>query len=398
MRSISAVGILMVIASSVMPWIEGSILGGLPDPGSAWAAFFVGIVGGMAWLARWKKLPAVVSIIALGVCSLSLTHLALKSPVLASLVDEHRQYVYMTNFSTRFLAPNLGVEPAFKVELATNTLADRLSAALHFVGPGWWTCLAGSLIIFLGCLADRWKQSLWWGGVTLLVILLGQGILHLESFRALDLLGRGESALSEGRFEEAARYYGEAQKTNSQLGNSDQICLRLGEASVRPGVPLNAYGRFYLADYYARQESFESAVSEYLLAFRDAPPVLRKIIRRRIAWSYVNLGFERYENEEIGQAVSLWEKALDVDPEQIQVLYLLSRAYFDQARFEQGIVMGRRFLTRSRNRLLNADVQANLGDGYWKLNDFDRARGAYEKSMRLDAKGNFRVIKSLGGT
>jgi hypothetical protein len=48
--------------------------------------------------------------------------------------------------------------------------------------------------------------------------------------------------------------------------------------------------------------------------------------------------------------------------------------------------------------LLNANLQANLGDAYWKLNDFTNARASYEASISLDSFGNFRIFKSLGGT
>ena len=86
------------------------------------------------------------------------------------------------------------------------------------------------------------------------------------------------------------------------------------------------------------------------------------------------------------------------DPAQLQVPYFLGKAYFDQGRYEESIAMGRFLLYRSQNRLLNANMQANLGDAFWKINDFTSARVAYEASMRLDPFGNFRIFKSLGGT
>ena len=87
-----------------------------------------------------------------------------------------------------------------------------------------------------------------------------------------------------------------------------------------------------------------------------------------------------------------------LDSTQIQAAYFLSRAYFDQGRYQQSIVMGNALLARSRNPLLNANVQANIGDSYWKLKDFGSARKAYEASMNLDTYNNYRMFKSLGGT
>jgi tetratricopeptide (TPR) repeat protein len=100
----------------------------------------------------------------------------------------------------------------------------------------------------------------------------------------------------------------------------------------------------------------------------------------------------------VGPATAEWERALAYDPSQYQAIYFLSKAYFEQARYTQSIAMGQLLLLRSRNPVLNANVQANIGDGYWKLEDYDRARTAYQLSMRLDSQGNFRGYKGLGGT
>ena len=55
-------------------------------------------------------------------------------------------------------------------------------------------------------------------------------------------------------------------------------------------------------------------------------------------------------------------------------------------------------LARSQNRLLNANLQFNIGACSWQLGDADQARLACEASIRLDSYGNFRIFKSLGGT
>ena len=103
-------------------------------------------------------------------------------------------------------------------------------------------------------------------------------------------------------------------------------------------------------------------------------------------------------SSDLGPAAAMWEKALATDESQLQAAYFLTRAYFDQGQFEAGLTMCRLVLSKSRNRIVNANVQANMGDGYWALGQYTRAREAYVASMRLDKHANYRIFKSLGGT
>src|SRR5262249_39431112 len=149
---------------------------------------------------------------------------------------------------------------------------------------------------------------------------------------------------------------------------------------------------------YSQQENFQAAIAEYLLAIPEASPPFKETLDRRIAWTYVLRGIAQYQHEDFGPAAGYWERALAFDPAQVQAAYFLAKSYFDQARYEQSIAISHFLLSRSQNPLLNANIQANIGDSYWKLKDFDKARTAYEASMRLDSFANFRIFKSLGGT
>jgi tetratricopeptide (TPR) repeat protein len=125
---------------------------------------------------------------------------------------------------------------------------------------------------------------------------------------------------------------------------------------------------------------------------------VQEVLAKRIAWTHVDRGLAYLRNEQISSAIGHWEQALTFDGDQIQATYFLARAFFEQSRNEQSIAMSRLLLSRSHNRLLNANLQFNIGDNYWRLREFDKARLAYAASMRLDTYGNFRIFKSLGGT
>jgi tetratricopeptide (TPR) repeat protein len=135
-----------------------------------------------------------------------------------------------------------------------------------------------------------------------------------------------------------------------------------------------------------------------LLAAHEASDPLKALLHKRIAWNYADGGILLYRKGLLGPAIGYWEQALAVDAAQVRAVYFLARAYFEQSRYERSVAMSRLLLSRSQNRLLNANLQSNIGDCYWRLRDYDKARLAYEASMRLDTYGNFRVYKSLGGT
>ena len=203
-----------------------------------------------------------------------------------------------------------------------------------------------------------------------------------------------------GDYAEAVRSYERVQQLDPQLERNEQVHLHLGEAYDHLGMSSHPDTRFYMGDRHAGQRHFENALSEYMLVEmdRNASPALKGIVRRRIAWTHIHMGLAQYRKGNTGQATGEWEKALAFDPTQVQAAYFLTRVYFDQGRYEQSIAIGSYLLSRSTNRLLKANVQANIGDGYWKLNDFKNARIAYESSMDLDSYANFRIFKNLGGT
>jgi tetratricopeptide (TPR) repeat protein len=204
--------------------------------------------------------------------------------------------------------------------------------------------------------------------------------------------------MASGRYVEALRRYEAAQRLAPQLAQSEWTHLRIGEAYYHLGMPSHQHGRFYLGDRYAQQGDVAAALSEYLMVAQEASAPLQTVVRKRIARTYIQMGSTLYRHGEVGPAVGWWEKALAFDSTQIQAAYFLCRAYFDQGRYHQSIDMGHSLLPHIQNQLLKANIHANLGDSYWKLNDFRRARQAYESSMRMDTFANYRIFKSLGGT
>jgi tetratricopeptide (TPR) repeat protein len=334
----------------------------------------------------------------LGVCGYSLLHLTWIDPALWALVDENAQYAQILQFSRRYLPANFGVEPNFQGQLAVETGFDRLAAALYFMGWGWWFCLGASVLALIAVSSGADRRLVPWVAIMLLLNGLGLGWILFDGMAAQYLQEKANRLLVNGRYAKAIESYEHAQRLSPQCAHSEWTYLHLGEAYLELGMSAGVAARFFLGHRYAQTNALDNAVAEYILVAQEAPAPLHKIVHRRLAWTYVKMGLTQYRQGEIGTAAVRWEQALAADPVHLQAAYFLSRAYFDQGRYHQSIAMSRFLLGRSSNPLLNANVQTNLGDSYWKLGDFNKARRAYEVSMALDTYANFRIFRSLGGT
>jgi tetratricopeptide (TPR) repeat protein len=399
MRGVTAIGIVVLLASSVLAWIRGPISGGVnPSISFGWMAAGIGTLAALAWWRRSGMLLAVSGMAGLCLCSFSILYLSLLDPALWTLVDENTQSANIISFSLHYLPGNFGLQPTFQTSLPAETLIDRLMASLYFTDWGWELCLAGSLLLvtaWYGLQRREIFRSIVLPGIFLFS---AQGIFLANGLAAEYLRIKAERDMALGQFARAITRYEWGQHWSRQLAESERAHLRLGEAYFHLGLPSQPNARFYRSDLYAQARHFKTAIAEYRSALQEASTPLKEVIERRLAWTYVNSGMALFRREGVGPAIGEWERALAYDPTQSQILYFLSKAYFDHARYEQSIAMSYTLLTQSQNRLLNANIQANIGDSYWQLKDHAKARLAYQASMRLDSHGNFRGYKSLGGT
>jgi predicted negative regulator of RcsB-dependent stress response len=398
MRWIAAVSALLIGLGGFMPWIEAPLSGGVPVTGLRWIAAVLGVLSGVAWCYGSGRSGAVCGVAGLGLCTFLVLHLTFGDPLFWKLVDENEQYAQMMAFSARFLPGNFGSEPMFQPALSTESVLDRLATAAYFMSHGWWTCLMGSILLLAGALTVGGWRSVRWVVATFLVVFGSLGLIFFEGFAAQHLQARGDKDLGRGHFAEAIQRYQAAQELDPQLLKHERVHLRLGEAYDRLGMASHPSVHFYRGDFYSQQGDWEAAVVAYRLAARKASGPLAEVLKRRTARAYVAMGLAQYRQDNTGHAVALWEKAATFEPDQLLTTYFLTKAYFDQGRYEQSITMARLLLARSRNQLVNANVHANIGDDYWRLQDYNSARNAYQAALQLDPFANFRIIKSLGGT
>lgn len=406
MRGLAAAGGAALVLAGLLPWLESPI-GARPAAAPALLAALLGSgLVALAALGAWSRAAALdpQRVLAVGgalsstLAAWALFHLAYADPTLWSLVDENAQYGQIIIFSRTHLTANLGFDPTYDASLTTDSPLGRLSAAFYFMGAGWWLTSACGLAFCAAVLArrqtsaPRWLAAVGAAAAAVAVLSLTPALLavHREA--------RGDRLLAFGRFAEAIGQYGVAQALTPQAEDNERIWLRKGEAHERLGMATQASSQLYLADRDLRRGQVEAALSRFRLLAGSAPPELRTVVRRRVAWALATSGMNMYSAGKVAAAALRWEESLRVDPTQTQAAFFLSRAYFDQARYDDSIAMCRQVLARARNKILRADAQANIGDAYMRLGQHELARQAYEASRRLDPVANFRILRSLGGT
>lgn len=399
MRLLSAIGGLLITISSFLIWIGWPIQKGVNTGiNFGWIAIFIGTIGLAAWFYKSKRLLTVCWSGGLCLCSFYILYLTFWNPAFWQLIDENSQYANIMNFSQRFLPANYGIEPTFEKVIFTETVLERLITSFYFMSWGWWICIAGSFMLLIVYLkTEGWKAV---RRITIIaaIIFACQGIIFFKGFAAQYFHDKGDRLMAKSRYADAIQKYDMAKYLDPQIARNEQIYLKLGEAYFKLGNPSHLEARFYHGYIYSQEEKFDAAISEYLIAAEEASAQLKDIIHRRLALSFAKEGIIYYRKGLVGPAVGYWERSLSFDPNQFQALFFLTGAYFEDGRYKQSIDTSRLLLSKSKNKLLNANLQANVGDCYWKLNDFKNARAAYEASAGLDSYANFRIFKSLGGT
>ena len=122
------------------------------------------------------------------------------------------------------------------------------------------------------------------------------------------------------------------------------------------------------------------------------------VAKNRLGWLYIYNGLTNYKTGNRGEAIAVWKKAIEVNPAQHQAHYYLAKAYFDMGLYEEAVQENQKFLKRSYNTIFNAGVYANLGDCYSKLQDHQKAREFYYRSLALDDEQNYRAWMGLVGS
>jgi tetratricopeptide (TPR) repeat protein len=315
---------------------------------------------------------------------------------LATFTDQNQQYAEMIQFTKEYLPPNEGVEPGFWTTLPTEGITDRMVAAWYFAGWGWYTVIvAGGLLILSACFSGGARKK---EGATVLLVLVGLWITMVApAFMAEYLQGKGDDHQMQGRYAKALLDYRRALDYDIGISYSPRYHLEVGALYTALSRTDQPEYHFYQGSLLENRGRLREAAFEYAQAQRTDLEGMQHVVSDAISGLHEKTGLDAYRKGHVATALAAWTMALAANPDQTKLHYYRARAFFDSGAYSDAISENQRFLAASANRILNANVYANLGDCHQKLRDPQRAREFYRRSLALDRDQNARAFMSLSG-
>jgi len=226
-------------------------------------------------------------------------------------------------------------------------------------------------------------------------------------------LAEGRAALEKGDLEEAAAKLRRAIQLRPELPGAQRL---LGEVLEKQGDVEGAVAAYQRAaelspadvsarqglerlrsdapggDDPARVAEFEGYIREG--RFEEVEPLLADYVKQRpsSSWGWYALGYSRFAQQKIGQAIQALAKSLELDVTNAEAHKILGRTLmiigrFDaaQVEFEQGI----------RYKPDSAEIHYNLGKLFSIQDNWEPARKALEEAVRLDPS-SAQAVDALG--
>lgn len=320
--------------------------------------------------------------------------------MLDRLIEQNSQYVEMIKFSYRFLPLNFGIEPTVSRSLSAESFLSRIYAAWYFLSWGWYLFVIGGIMFSIYTFIRLQSKKISDGYFLIAPVLFAFSIIMsiTPAITCQYLIEKGDKYFSNGSYDAAMITYNKARKIYPPIERGDYFNQKIGRVYYILNIKYQPENYIYEGDLYMKQKRLDDAEFAYNMALKIAEGHAREQAKSRLGWLYINKGLKYYKMEAIGSAVLSWNNALEVDHGQTQAHYYLSKGYYDLGQYEVAILENQRLLSKSVNPILNANVYANIGDCYYKLHDYLKAREYYQASIKLDRYNNFRIFKSLSGT
>lgn len=410
-RTLIVAGSLLLTASAFIGWMDRPVVGWLrgvaitlSDSAPPFLSYgALSFLAGIASLAaiprrlRWMSLAAGTFGLLLALHFFFSFALIERKGVLV-VADLNEQQKNILAFG-RYLPPNIGTEPTFDASVSADTIADRLSASFHFVAFGWYSVILGSLVLLLAFMksggeAGRRRLSLC---LPPALVLTYAAFVISPYVSAEHHRTQGDEYSAKGMYARAIDEYGRARAIDKNVKYLKGFHYSLGKAHFFSGRSGGAEYSIYRGFLAQKEKDFPLAIYSFTAALSADPSLESTVGKGLLSWTYVTYGLYEYQSGRVASAIDLWRKSVETDPSQIQSYYYLSRAYYDVGSYEQSIIAGLQFLRLAENKIMKANVSANIADAYHRLKIFDSARAHYLRSLFLDKYQNLRAVMSLVG-
>jgi Tfp pilus assembly protein PilF len=136
--------------------------------------------------------------------------------------------------------------------------------------------------------------------------------------------------------------------------------------------PDDSEAHFFLGNIYDEQKDRRKAIQEFKRAIKLNPDYHEAL--NYLGYIYVE------ENRDLGTADRLIRKAIELDPDNGAYIDSLGWLYFKRSKFKDAL----NELKKASVLIEDPVVYDHLGDTYYKLKDFDKAKESWDKSLKMD--------------
>jgi len=191
----------------------------------------------------------------------------------------------------------------------------------------------------------------------------------------------GNSGLATSEYESALKNASKREPKNVDIyKNLGEIYLRQKKFAEAQSTfrlilelsPLDAQAHFYLGNIYDEMKNRDAAIVEFKKAIELAPDYHEAL--NYLGYLYVE------ENKNLQEAEAMIKRALELESDNGAYVDSLGWLYFKRGKYKDAV----HELERADMLLRDPIICDHLGDAYLKINDLEKARSSWEKSLELD--------------
>lgn len=213
------------------------------------------------------------------------------------------------------------------------------------------------------------------------VIRLDPEAIEPHAILALLYTSQDKPDLAASEYETALKKASKLQPKNIEIYNGlGALYLQQKKYKEAEGVfkliielaPENHEAHFYLAGIYNELKKNKLAENELKETIRLKPDFAEALNYLGYLWAE--------ENKNLDQAETMIKKALQLDPDNGAYIDSLGWIYFRRGKFKEAV----KELERASSLLEDPVIYDHLGDAYLKVNDREKAKLNWQKSLKLD--------------
>jgi tetratricopeptide (TPR) repeat protein len=308
---------------------------------------------------------------------------------------EDFQHCY--HLEVAYSIPNVAVRsPARGLFEPVEELAERFSAGMASLGPGWVCYCFGAIWI---CAAGLYQMKNWTRlkVVVPALAVLFAGLAGLQLWRPIAaerVIASAQTKETRGAFADAAKDMRQAMAIDEWQRLQPACFVRLGTLYQKMHSPDRPEILFSRAVEFQSRGLTQEALFYYGQAADGGDPNVRRVAlveKARLASRYAGT---LYKEGVIGDACRYWLVSIEAAPDKVNGFFGAGRAFHDMADYSTAIKYFEPVFHKSSQPCLFSDVENDLGDCWYKLGHPDLARKYYMSSRKRHDR-NYRALKTL---